>query len=121
MNSYVFIEHRGGQTSMTRTCIVNGKKVSQMTNRAPKNDLIPAGHLSTTNGIVGGEHVMRAHQKFDAEHGIDGVRYESIGHGAYKTWYPRKGKVYEKWNRARRRVNHHAACGMPAPGDFGYQ
>lgn len=113
--SYVFIHRkRDGSTEITRTHDDGRKEL--LAQEPPPG--CPRGHLSTSNGIVGGPAAKRIHEKLDAELGIrDCVEYVPIGHGAYKAKYEDIHN-FDRWMRGRRRVNHDAGYGTPAPGDF---
>lgn len=116
--SYVIIHRKDGVETIIRRRADGGTEVLQ---KPSPNDLIRRGMVSRSNGIVGGKKVMRAHEEADAKLGVsDCVRYVPIGHGAYEAHHPSVA-AYEKWMRAKRRVNHHAGDGTPCPGDFGYQ
>lgn len=123
--SYIIVERRNGQTTVTRRFVGGGSEVLKEPPKRGKK--AKARTISDSNGILGTEQVLNKAKALDAELGVsDGVRYiETIAShnrdgertAAYKIEFEDRG-TRKKWLKAHKRYDADAGYGDPCPGDF---
>lgn len=111
----VWIERRDGMKTVTR--VDYEADTVEVLSASPKAS-IKRGVRSISNGVAGGPKVLADAKALDARLGVsDLIEYCPTGKGGYEAVYKSVGD-FDRWMRKHKRVNRHAGCGTPCPGDF---